>query len=615
MVSNNTEDPSSKSIQTTSRRRLLANLSGASAVVLAGCSSEEPDTTTPDGGNDSGSGDSNETATTEESTGSPVDPELTNAGDFMVYSKAQWNPYNPKGYPGRSANVLFDPLSQYDPTAGEFIPYALTDWSASTTGITLEIRKGQTWHNGDTVDARDLTTKLQLDRYMELPISDFTSGIQQAGDLTVKIGFEGKANPAIFKHVMLGNRMNVKHELFTDKLQAFKDATTDEEMKQAKQKMLSYTIEEPFGNGPFVPTSLNNQKLTYKTNSDHRAADGINYPKFGQVAVEGAQDIWSSIKGDKIDTGGAFTPKDVRQEFPDHWFTVLLPNWWGMGLAFQFNDPIYSKRPVRQAIAYVINRDQVAQDSGGDSKVGINIPSGIPGTYRGTVNRWLPEEMQKQFNKYKVDPNRATTLLKNAGFTKSNGKWQTPDGSTFTAEVKVPSGWSDWVTGVQSLVGDLNAFGINASTRTVGGSAFGTEIGNANFRVTAWPWASGRPHPFFNFDHLLAGKQAETYWHFPQTVSVPMPVGDPDGSLQEINVDEKVSRLSKTTGEDAMNLIHELAWVVNQTLPILPIQAKTRMLHFSTDDWRVPKKDAEIMQINPPSYWLPRNGKIKAKTE
>lgn len=596
----------------TSRRKLLAGIGGAGAAALAGCS---------DGSENSPSS-NNESRSNNESDGSassggddPVDPELTNAGDFMVYTNAQWNPYNPKGYPGRSANALFDPLSRYDPNEGSFIPYALANWSASTSGMTLEVREGQTWHNGDTVDAQDLATKLKLDRHMELPISHFVSDIQQDGDLAVKLTFDGEVNPSIFKHVMLNDRMNVKHEMFVDKLTALEDASTEEETQQAREGLISYSIEDPIGNGPFVLDDINQDKLTYKTGEEHRAASDINYPRFGQLGVEGNQEIWSSIKGDKVDIGGAFTPKDVRRGFPDHWFTVLLPNWWGMGLAFQHEDPIYGRRKVRQALAHVINRSQVAENSGGESKVGVKIPSGIPGDYRETVSRWLPKDMQQQFNDYSVDTDKAATLLEDEGFTKSNGEWQTPDGEAFTANVKVNSGWSDWVTGVQSLVGDLKQFGINANVRTVEGTSFGSEVQDGNFRVAAWPWASGYPHPYFNFDHLLASSGAKNSWNYPQNPSVPMPVGDASGSTETVDVQKQVAQLAKTTGEDATALIHELAWVVNQTLPILPIQAKTRMIHFSTDQWEVPNQDDPILQINPPSYWLPRNGKIKAKTE
>lgn len=59
---------------------------------------------------------------------------------------------------------------------------------------------------------------------------------------------------------------------------------------------------------------------------------------------------------------------------------------------------------------------------------------------------------------------------------------------------------------------------------------------------------------------------------------------------------------------ESLALIQELAYVANQTLPVLPLQEKLAQSFQTTDDWNVPSRDSESLQVYWPTEWLPRTG-------
>jgi peptide/nickel transport system substrate-binding protein len=63
----------------------------------------------------------------------------------------------------------------------------------------------------------------------------------------------------------------------------------------------------------------------------------------------------------------------------------------------------------------------------------------------------------------------------------------------------------------------------------------------------------------------------------------------------------------------ALRKTQELAYVTNQTLPVLPLQEKLAQSFQTTDSWDVPPKDDPTLQRYWPTEWLPRMGEWTAK--
>lgn len=72
-----------------------------------------------------------------------------------------------------------------------------------------------------------------------------------------------------------------------------------------------------------------------------------------------------------------------------------------------------------------------------------------------------------------------------------------------------------------------------------------------------------------------------------------MPVGDPDGSLDTIDVHGLMDELSTNSDEDRnREIVQELAWAYNQSVPQIPIWFRYGQMFLNTSDWEWPDLEA-----------------------
>jgi len=83
-------------------------------------------------------------------------------------SELEFNPYGAGLTAETVVDAVFERFARHDLTDGGFVLVGLEDWSVDGDAVTLTVREGLTWHDGEPVTAADLETKLLLD---EMPAS------------------------------------------------------------------------------------------------------------------------------------------------------------------------------------------------------------------------------------------------------------------------------------------------------------------------------------------------------------------------------------------------------------------------------------------------------------
>ncbi|WP_435365895.1 ABC transporter substrate-binding protein [Haloarchaeobius sp. DYHT-AS-18] len=598
-------DDSERNLRKT-RRRFLQAAGAAGAAGLAGCAGSNKDTATTAGqDNNGGGGGGGGTGTQTSKDELPMTDRTFVTATADVPKDMQFNPYGQK-YPERIALALFENLLYVNEATSKFMPGILESWDIGSETVTLSVRDGYHWHNGNEITAEDVAFKLKLEIYDGAAIGNIVNAedVTVVDDSTLELGLQRPVSSEVFLYSLKPIALDTPRDTFKEFLDAY-------ESDGEAPGLTELTIDEPNGSGPFKLVRAGNQEVVAERFTDHPDADNINFPRMKWNYLQSNQKQWQALRTDTVDgIDNVFTPSNIAESYGDHVREIPMPANWGMGIMFNHEHEHYSQQNVKRAIQYVIDRQKLAQSAGSKMHVPVEVPSGLPGNFNGSYKNWLGDNLSK-FDKYEPNTDKAASLLREAGFEKNNGTWVDAKGKTLKFPYKIPAGWNDWTAGGQSIVQDLNDFGIEASLNP-SQSYWGDIYGNQNYTVAGLGWADGKVYPYFTLNKLLNGFRSRTILKFPREVEV-SPLGQPNGSKRTVNLESEVKELAGLTGEEAMQKTQELAWVVNRHLPMAPLMEKLDQSWLTTDNWETIKKNDEDAIVDWPPYYLPREGKLTAK--
>ncbi|MFB6126211.1 MAG: ABC transporter substrate-binding protein [Halolamina sp.] len=488
------------------------------------------------------------------------DDRLTLA-QWAVPADSQYNTWNGQNF-GEAHRLLFDRFMKYNLATQEYSGYAIQEWSVDGETVTLTLREGMTWHNGDDVTATDVANQIKLDIYNGGSLGDFVAPedmgavsdrVVAVDDATVELTLARSANETVLLSYLQPKFLVAHDGTYGEFVAALDEASTEDERSQALSDLTSYTKPEPVGSGPFQFEDADSQRTLLRKFESHPDADNVNFPEAEYLYKPQNQGRWNSLINEETDGSATlFMPKNRLDQLPDSVQVSLIPRHWGLGLVFNFEKEPVDDRRVRKAIAHVVNRENVAANSGAgtDSKVAVSYPSGLTGEFNDQVQgAWL-DGVVDEFDTYgraSSQTEQAAELLRDAGYTKEDGTW-TKDGEPLTIPIKGPSGFSDWVAGANTVVAQLKDFGIDAESVMQDTSTYwGRDYSNGNFVVGLQGWASyDQSYPYFHFDWLFNSWDAANAWHIPEEFEAPMLYEEErDGEM--VTPSRLVSELSTTS--------------------------------------------------------------------
>jgi peptide/nickel transport system substrate-binding protein len=196
------------------------------------------------------------------------------------------------------------------------------------------------------------------------------------------------------------------------------------------------------------------------------------------------------------------------------------------------------------------------------------------------------------------------------------GNWYTPDGERFTLTIKTPSNGT-WPLNAKTADRTLTDFGIDTESILRDSAAYGQDVRQSNFTmaINVWGGTSGQSrHPFSFFSTVFGPDRARIGQFDPTSLSVPYPIGDPSGERRAVNASQKVEELGQSDGSGEEDLITELAWIYNQSLPRLPLMNGINRAWMTNDEWDIPPKSSQYMRDNAVRLSL-KMGKVTATNE
>ncbi|MGI8486650.1 MAG: ABC transporter substrate-binding protein, partial [Thermomicrobiales bacterium] len=194
-----------------------------------------------------------------------------------------------------------------------------------------------------------------------------------------------------------------------------------------------------------------------------------------------------------------FAPATTEQMLKSGIRVLRPPVYGGPALYINYGklSAAFGDERVRQGLAHGINRDQSGTVALGDSGVGVKLMAGFSDN---NVPGWMNETDISSLNKYELDPDKASALLQEAGWTKDGDKWKTPDGKDAKFELTFPAEYADWSAAGSDMADQLSNMGIETTPRAITFTQQPVDMDKGNFELGFQGWGnSSNPHPHFSF--------------------------------------------------------------------------------------------------------------------
>ncbi len=425
---------------------------------------------------------------------------LTISNEFGSTWTCQFNPFNP------NVTILpfgpvYEPLVYMDNLeSGKTSPWLATSWAWSDSNkvVTFTIRKGVTWSDGKPFTAADVVfTFNELKKFPGLDIQsdwNFLSSVAQKDSDQVVMTFK-TAGTADFYYA------------------ADQTPIIPEHIWASVKNPVTWGDDNPVGTGAYTLGSCTPENIKYVANK-HYYMPGepkiatVNYPAF--LSNNAANE---ELADGQAQWGNQFIPS-IQQAYSaknpanKYWFPPVVNN----DLFINLKKPLLDELPVRQAMAYAIDRSKVSQIG----EYGYEPPANQTGIVTPTFTSWLDTKEAAKYN-YDYDPARARQILQTAGFKMgSNGIFQTASGTPLSFTVVNIGDYSDWVASLQIIQQEFKAAGIGLTVDNMSSNAYDAAMFDGNYEL-GYNTESGGPGPYYELRQWLLSSNSAPIGHTAST--------------------------------------------------------------------------------------------------
>jgi peptide/nickel transport system substrate-binding protein len=425
-------------------------------------------------------------------------------------------------------------------------------WSNNNKTLTFTIRSGVKWSDGKPFSATDVAYTFNL--LKAHPALDLNavwsvlSSVTQKGSNQVVFNFKTSAVP-YFYYIAGATPIVPKHIWSTI------------------ANPVTYNDPHPVGTGPFDMNNCSPQVIKYTKNTSYWQTgfpkiDTVYYPSFTSNDPANQE-----LANDQAQWGSQFIP-NIKSYYldksPDHHiFFAPVAN---VSMFINQKDPILSQLPVRQAIAYAIDRSRVSQIG----EYGYEPAANQTGVVSPTYASWLDPTLAKQ---YGYNPAKAISTLKAAGYKESGGVFHTPSGKPLSFTIVNIGGYSDWVASVQVIQSELKAVGIKLTPENLSSTTFDADVYDGKFQL-AYNAETGGPAPYYELRQILYSKNSAA-------------IGTAASSNWERYsnpaTDTLIDQYGATTSAATQHaIVKKLEAVMANDIPVIPITEEVDWYQYNT---------------------------------
>ncbi|MFL6074473.1 MAG: ABC transporter substrate-binding protein [Mycobacteriales bacterium] len=557
-------------------------------------------------------------------------------GNHPIDVSAPINPYNQSSnaYTGYDAMQLaWQKNSLTDPN--QFYPGIAKSWQIAEdqSKITVELQPKAKWSDGTDVTADDIKVSAAVAFTQASGAFQVSPGAAGGlGEVKVlgskKVEFDqapGAKNNTFAKNVLtlyVLPKSVYSSQLpanFWDQLKTAIDPNaTDAAAQKAAQdaitalgkKLVAFGPKKDISCGPFVLQRLNPSEALLVKNKYYFNADKIGPDKIISKNYSGNEQIWNYLIAGKLDMAPyTATPTNVVQKILSKSGNKKITSVSQVVASLAFNQSVhpFDNVHVRRGLAYLIDRKQVTKVGEPESGAASVTTSGLHAKVASSV---LGDTFAK-LNKYDVDKAKAEQELTQGGLVKNGNTW-TFNGQPFTFNVQVPNGFTDWVSGAQSIASQLTDAGIAVKVQTSADYAtYLKELAAGKYPVGFWLMGLGpgnynayqRLYGSANGWQLFGGQvvhkpagQSGNWMGGPETADV--------AGLGTVNPGQLTYQLSQVDPDQQKSIVAKLAQFTNDQLPVIQLWDYVNVQFANTTRFSDFPPDYGDMERLSPGVWM-----------
>jgi peptide/nickel transport system substrate-binding protein len=505
----------------------------------------------------------------------------------------QFNPFiSADEGPGITFALVYEPLQFVNILQSNNPPVPMlatsSQWSSDFKTLTFTIHNGIKWNDGKPFSAQDVVytfNAMKADKAID------TNALWSAdgGPLTSVVA-KG-ANQVVFSF----NAPSQPYFYFVADLTPIIPQHIWSKLDQSK--LHTYGDSQPVGTGPYTVSSCSAQNIKYARNPSYWQSTAkhpvpqikeIDYPAFlsntpGNLYLSQGQAQW----------GGQYIP-NVQSFYvgkdPAHrhtWFPPVL----NVALVPNLDNPLLGNLAVRQAIAYALNKPQIARLGEGAEQQ----PANQTGVVTPTFQSWVDSSITQP----NYDPAKAQQILSSAGFKKgSDGIYRSRSGQPLKFTIKTITGYSDWDQSLQIITQELKAVGIAASVQDENSTPYTADLQSGKFDLayagSGGPAAAPGPSPYYELrGWLFSGNIGSTNY----------------SRFKNAAADALFNQYGGASKSQQVDIVHKIQKMMVDDLPFIPTTEGVDWYQYDTTKiggW--PTEANPYAQPSP--YSFPDNGQV-----
>ncbi|WP_306750033.1 ABC transporter substrate-binding protein [Saccharothrix yanglingensis] len=511
------------------------------------------------------------------------------SGDYQI----NFNPFAPTtiGGGGTIFQTLFfyNVLDDAEPTPRLGTEFT---WNADGTQLSITLRDGVTWSDGEKFTAADVVFTLDMiSKHKGMNNSGYAGRAEAVDDTHVTIAFDRPSfvdGPSV-----LGRTYIVPEHKWKD--------ITDPAVAAVK---------DPVGTGPYLLEEFKPQAYTLKANPAYWGGEPA-VKKVRYLALSGNQAGAAALDAGEIDwqTGPVPGLQDVGNTYPGYQATITHAN--QIVLATCSSTALGCQGPqtdpaVRQAIHHAVDRTQTNalafENTGGDVSPSFLLP--------GRDGALISDELRNKTAPMRPDPAKSQQILESAGYAKGSDGIYAKDGVSLSLTLSVVAGWTDYITAADTMSQQLRQAGIKITVQQVSGNEFVDARDRGAFQVIIDSLYQGpAPDPFYLYNY---------FYSTAQTAAVGAKPGPNFSRFSDPQVDQALDALKLLNPADTAARQPHLDTIqtrIERTMPYIPVLTQgtisvyhnakftgwptERDLYASPAVWSHPDSAEVLMRLRP----------------